>query len=304
MSSHACTPFHVPSQLNPPIPTSQLEDLYRSGKLSKTELEEMGIAERKFQAAQILDPSEVTVGGKELSVMEGTLFYKRHARRSCCHSKGWKVRWFKIQDRMLYCYNNAEGRLRRAIPLEAAEVTAVENPRHEYYFEVTPGYAGAGATYMLKAETEEDMQRWIKQIKLQSMAPTFHQRGEEHVLYPAEFGRYQFFKSQRDFINRLTDISEEMRFLERPTRTKALKERLPSVKVPPAAYLPLCKSTDPWCRVLGLIPEEARAFSTKARCPCLVLVEVERDTVRALQRSACVQMRRTVCLLSTLCVVW
>jgi hypothetical protein len=48
----------------------------------------MGIAERKFQAAQILDPSEMTVGGKELSVMEGTLFYKRHVRRSCCHSKG------------------------------------------------------------------------------------------------------------------------------------------------------------------------------------------------------------------------
>lgn len=45
------------------------------------------------------------------------------------------------------------------------------------------------------------------------MAPTFHARGEEHMLYPAEFGRYQFFKSQRDFINRLTDISEEMRFV-------------------------------------------------------------------------------------------
>lgn len=38
----------------------QLEDLYRSGKLSKTELEEMGIAERRFQAAQILDPAEVS----------------------------------------------------------------------------------------------------------------------------------------------------------------------------------------------------------------------------------------------------
>jgi hypothetical protein len=155
----------------------------------------------------------MTVGGKELSVMEGMLFYKRHIRRSCCHSKGWKVRWFKIQDRVLYCYNNAEGRLRRAIPLEAAEVKAIENPRHEYYFEVTPGSAGVGATYMLKAETEEDMQRWIKHIQVQSMAPTFHQRGEEHVLYPAEYGRYQFFKSQRDFINRLTDISEEMRFV-------------------------------------------------------------------------------------------
>jgi hypothetical protein len=53
----------------------------------------MGIAERKFQAAQILDPSEVTVGGKELSVMEGTLFYKRHVRRSCCHSKGCVLAW-------------------------------------------------------------------------------------------------------------------------------------------------------------------------------------------------------------------
>lgn len=115
---------------------------------------------------------------------------------------------------MLYCYQSAEGnRLRRAIPLEAAEVRAVENPRHEYYFEVTPGTAGAGATYMLKAETEEDMRRWIKQLQVQSLAPTFLQRGEEHVLYPAEYGRYQFFKSQRDFINRLTDISEEMRFV-------------------------------------------------------------------------------------------
>lgn len=77
-----------------------------------------------------------------------------------------------------------------------------------------------------------------------------------------------------------------IRQLDRPIRTKALKERLPSVKVPPAAYLPLCKSTDPWSRVLGLIPEEARAFSTKARCPCLVLVEVERDTVGASGRQA------------------
>jgi hypothetical protein len=33
------------------------------------------------------------------------------------------------------------------------------------------------------------------------------------MLYPAEYGRYQFFKSQRDFINKLTDISEDMRFV-------------------------------------------------------------------------------------------
>lgn len=68
-------------------------------------------------------------------------------------------------------------------------------------------------TYMLKAAAEADMQNWVKQIKLQSIAPTFLARGEEHMLYPAEYGRYQFFKNQRDFVNKLTDISEEMRFV-------------------------------------------------------------------------------------------
>jgi len=270
---HRCVVYGAPR-------VRHLEDLYRSGKLSKTELEEMGIAERRFQAAQMLDPAEMTVGGKEPSVLEGHLSYKRHLRRSCCHSKGWKQRWFKIQDRVLYCYNNKEGgRLHRAIPLEAAVVTIIPNPRHEHYFEVSPAATGAmSVVYMLKADSEDEMQKWVKHLQDQSIAPTFHQKGEEHMLYPAEFGRYQFFKSQRDFINRLTDISEEMRFLDRAIRTKALKERLPDVKVPPAAYLPLCKSTAPWSRILSLLPEEARAFSTKARCPCLVLFEVERDS--------------------------
>jgi hypothetical protein len=52
------------------------------------------------------------------------------------------------------------------------------------------------------------------------------------------------------------------------------------VPVPEAAYLPLCKSTDPWLQILRIVPAEARAFSTKARCPCLVIFEVERDQVR------------------------
>lgn len=47
----------------------------------------MGIAERRFNAAQILDPPDPVTGGKELAVLEGPLFYKRHLRRSCCHPK-------------------------------------------------------------------------------------------------------------------------------------------------------------------------------------------------------------------------
>jgi hypothetical protein len=39
------------------------------------------------------------------------------------------------------------------------------------------------------------------------------------------------------------------------------------------AYLPLCKSTDLFLKVLRITPKEAKPFSTKARCPALVTFE-------------------------------
>ena len=48
----------------------------------------MNIAERRFQAVQITEAPDPSSGGRELSVLEGALFYKRHVRRTCCHTKG------------------------------------------------------------------------------------------------------------------------------------------------------------------------------------------------------------------------
>lgn len=43
--------------------------------------------------------------------------------------------------------------------------------RHEYYFEVTAVSTGSNSTtFQLKAELEEDMQRWVKQIQHQVCA--------------------------------------------------------------------------------------------------------------------------------------
>lgn len=47
------------------------------------------------------------------------------------------------------------------------------------------------------------------------------------------------------------------------------------LSIPPFAYLPLCKSTDPWRHVISAVPAECHSFSTKARCPALVFFEVE-----------------------------
>lgn len=40
--------------------------------------------------------------------------------------------------------------------------------RHEYYFEVTAVSSGSESyTYQLKADKEDEMQNWVKQIQLQ-----------------------------------------------------------------------------------------------------------------------------------------
>ena len=63
--------------------------------------------------------------------------------------------------------------------------------------------------------------------------------------------------------------------MEREIRHSELKKELEGLHIPPGVYLPLCSSTDPWITVRRVLPAESHAFSTKARCPALVLFESE-----------------------------
>jgi len=63
--------------------------------------------------------------------------------------------------------------------------------------------------------------------------------------------------------------------MEREIRHAELKRELDAFHIPVGVYLPLCSSTDPWITVRRVLPEESHAFSTKARCPALVLFESE-----------------------------
>ena len=64
-------------------------------------------------------------------------------------------------------------------------------------------------------------------------------------------------------------------FLERDVRKIYLKKYLADIVIPPFVYLPLCSSLEPFSYVLRVLPKEAHAFSTKARCPALILFEME-----------------------------
>jgi len=86
--------------------------------------------------------------------------------------------------------------------------------------------------------------------------------------------RYDFYHNQRAFIRSLTSICEDLRFIEPEEREEMLEHKLKDVVIPEPCYLPLCKSSDAWARVLRITPKDHHAFSTRARCPCLVTFEV------------------------------
>lgn len=109
-------------------------------------------------------------------------------------------------------------------------------------------------------------------------------------LTPEERARFHFFRDEMKFVKDLTDISESLRCLticptfacisytrslERDLRKDALKNSLAALKLPTLCYLPLNKSVDSFKCVLRPIPEECHAFTTKARCPALILFELE-----------------------------
>lgn len=87
----------------------------------------------------------------------------------------------------------------------------------------------------------------------------------------------QYFADECDFVQQITDIAEVLRFV--PSISER-KQRLPSylekLRLPPMAYVPLVKATDPFERIVRIPTKEGTAFSTKARVPILLIFEVLR----------------------------
>jgi hypothetical protein len=77
------------------------------------------------------------------------------------------------------------------------------------------------------------------------------------------------------FISVSLIIHIDRRFVERPERKELLKKRISEVEIPHCCYLALLNSTDKWSKVLCALPNESHAFSTKARCPALLLFEMQ-----------------------------
>jgi hypothetical protein len=256
--------------------SAELQRLYEKGKISKHEVQELEHADRRFHALQM-----TASDGEEEESFGGDLMYKRTVRTACYKPKQWKTRYFAIEEHMLNCYSTKGGGLVRSMPLEGAHIEAVANHPKKYknLFLVS----NRSFEFRMRAPSEEDMAKWLHMLRDEAdstavfghMDRSMHNDSEakERVvseMTPAQRARYEFYKDERDFVRRLTDIAEELRFKE-PAERKILAPKLMKhLNVAPCVYSPLCNSTDIWRRVHGTLYKETRVFNTNERCPVIM----------------------------------
>lgn len=272
----------------------ELQRLYEKGQITKQEYDTMEQADRMFNASQLSNAQKELL---EAGTFGGNLLYKRLVRTSCCSQKGWKTRYFAVSERMLFCYNvhpSEGGRLIRAMPLDGAVImeTPPSDAKYEYMFEVH----NLNYFFRMRADSEEDMKKWIRileeehdshnlypyQIWSQKKtdgddddeeeADGYHRQDSQFLqdLTPAQKARYDFFKNQRDFTRNLTNVAEDLRFMERDDRKKAAPGLTAKLQIPSCVYVPLCNSSDTWRRVCSIVSKETRVFNTNERCPVVM----------------------------------
>eukprot|EP01040_Poterioochromonas_malhamensis_P016323 gene16323-18507_t len=258
----------------------------------KSELETMKSLKREEMAATLARTKSFMDGQ-----LSGDLFYKRIERKSAFHSKPWKSCYFIVDKRVLLCYKDPYSvQPKRAMHLQNCRVIPLGNhPKYgDTVFEVIND--SLGVHFLLRAADEPGRQAWINvlQSEINGAPPVLVtdavSNTDEDIpateikiipaipqseMTPIQRKRFAFYRQLRIFITNMTNICERLRFKERPLRKFFLKHDMKELVIPPFAYVPLCSSLDSYSSILRALPKECHAFSTKARCPALMLFEIE-----------------------------
>eukprot|EP01084_Bolivina_argentea_P055401 101583_1 len=278
--------------LGPPQTNFALSD---SESMSTKEMEEVRLERKKVQAKMaIMQCSSLSTfllkegeGERTGADVVGFLLHKRWHKRSRPHSHSWIQRYFRIHGNVIFCYSmlqHGKIRLKRALVLAGAHLDAgpqlYKNGKYEHYFEIRSTLG----CWRLRATNNKELELWINAIdsamRFIPSIPTLSGSlqapcdDSSHGLSISQQIRFEFFCQERNFIRDLTDICENLRFVEnRSARSGLLEKQLQDIMIPEDVFVPLCKSVDPYQRILRIVPGEAKAFSTKERVPTLIMVE-------------------------------
>jgi len=266
--------------------TNELKRMYELGEITQEEYEELELADRNFNATQIMEVQfengnkNVAEGLSEINSCGGYLLYKRRVRRSPLRRKNWKMRYFKVHNGILHCYNvhpDKGGKLVRTMPLDGAKVASIKGGKYQHMFEIV----NQSYVYQVRASNEEEKDKWMSFIDEEAECKSFLEHTLSHPktddgstvaspLDPSQKARYEFYRGEKNFVRSMCDIAEKLRFEERDERKKHAPGLMQQLHIPDYAYMPLCNSTDIWRRLEKTVYKETRVFNTNERCPTLM----------------------------------
>lgn len=242
----------------------------------------------------------------------GVLMFKRNVKKDFLTTKSWKARYFQIQHRILFCYRNEqEKEPLRSLLLEDCIIEDQDTKNNKYKYVFSIYNKTTNTRFLLRALDLPAFVEWKHCLQREGCRPPdplqisppatvvdsstglsiqslvessnrddgsdlyrIEERDLEQLMTPGQRKRFTYFKQQKTFFNVLTEICEKLRFMEVDVRKFFLRRDVSELVIPPFSYLPLCSSTDRYRAIVNTIPHYGHAFTTKARCPALMLFEV------------------------------
>jgi phosphatidylinositol 4-kinase len=278
---------------------AELLRLYEGGQITKAELLLMEQADRRFNALQITAADDNVV--IRFDKVDGYLYLQINnnggAKNGLIQSDASnnngnnmgllaKYQFCSLDKHVLECFKSkgcgcsSELELDRAFALEKANVIELEKLGVRVITE-------KGSDFTLRCSTPEEHKLWVRRLKEEAQVSLLFSsatKGTDLIktdggvttsmlkkdLSPSQLSRFEFFQNERDFVDQLTRIAEDLRFLERSDRKKQAPPMMAKLVIPPNVYLPLCNSSDTWRRVADKLADETRVFNTKERCPTVM----------------------------------
>ncbi|KAI9992907.1 hypothetical protein PInf_014845 [Phytophthora infestans] len=230
----------------------QASELLTRQSISRDEMEQILLADRRFFAAQQSSSDSTSIGGgvEDVAPISGGWLLKKGGGTRTMGRRNWTMRWCRIEKRILLVFTKpADSQPRAAIPLHGAKVHVVENKR-PFYFEIAHDFSETKAKFAAKTADDLSTSGGVSQAgdTEVSQYSTTDCCGPDvfmqTLMLPDQQRRYEFFCSMAHFVKSITDISEALRRVEPPKRKELLGPLLKQLRIPHRAYIPLCKATD------------------------------------------------------------
>ena len=178
----------------------------------------------------------------------------------------------------MWCYHNEKrSKLKRAIPLYAINVSELKDYDGKFHIELKETGPDP-RKYLLAATSAEVKSQWIQALRRETRSPPvnpaypFSFSNEREANHMSRFG---FVRAERDFIRSLTNICEELEYVNSTHRKTLLREKLSQLPVPGCVYIPIFSSTDSWTRVTSVVSDSAIPISLTGPCSCLIPLETQ-----------------------------